>query len=104
MDAMTVLKEARRRAELTQRELALLAGVPQSTVGRIESGASDPRASTLWALLKACGFELRVAARPGQGVDPTQIRELLDLSPRQRLDACVVTAVNVGRMLSSVKG
>ena len=37
----------RRKAKLSQRELALAAKVPQSTVARIESGKFSPRPKTL---------------------------------------------------------
>jgi hypothetical protein len=81
----TVLAAARRRAGLSQRQLALVAGVPQSTVGRIEAGLIDPRASTLRALLRACGEDLEAVPRLGIGIDRSQIRERLTLSPRERV-------------------
>lgn len=43
---------------ISQRELAEIAGVPRSTVHRIEAGTSDPRLSTLDALLDSIGIEL----------------------------------------------
>jgi transcriptional regulator with XRE-family HTH domain len=55
MRAKTLLRTARRQAGLTQRELAVRTGIPQSTVARIERGQVDPRTSTLGALLLGCG-------------------------------------------------
>jgi transcriptional regulator with XRE-family HTH domain len=53
----------RRRADLSQRELAALAGVPASTVARLESGATtDPRLSTMAKLAAAAGHRLVMAA------------------------------------------
>lgn len=53
----------RRRADLSQRELAALAGVPASTVARLESGATtDPRLSTMAKLAAAAGHRLVIAA------------------------------------------
>lgn len=66
--------------------MAALAGVPQPTVARIESGAVSPRADTVERLLAACGARLVVEDRPGAGVDRSAIRELLRLTPTQRLD------------------
>lgn len=80
------LRQARRRAGLTQRELAARTGVPQSTIARIESGRADPRVSTLDTLLRACGDELDAVPRRGLGVDRTLIRELLRLSPDERIE------------------
>ena len=38
---------ARRRAGLTQRQLAAKAGIPQESIARIERGRVDPRVGTL---------------------------------------------------------
>jgi len=45
------IRYLRRRAGLTQKELAKRAGVSQSLIARIESGAVDPRLSTLRKIL-----------------------------------------------------
>ncbi len=81
-----LLVAARRRAGFSQRRLAVVAGVPQSTVGRIEAELIDPRASTLRALLRACGEDLEAVPRLGVGVDRSQIRERLAMTPRARLN------------------
>ena len=81
-----LLRTARARAGLSQRELARRTGIAQPTIARIESGVADPRVRTLERLLAACGLFLQATARPGTGVDRSQLRALLRLSPRQRLD------------------
>lgn len=56
-----ILRALRRRADLSQRELADLAGVPKSTVSRIESGEiSDPRFRTVERLARAAGAAVTV--------------------------------------------
>ncbi|HTO89020.1 MAG TPA: helix-turn-helix transcriptional regulator [Thermoanaerobaculia bacterium] len=62
MTAASILRDARRRAGLSQRGLGRRAGVPQATVARIEEGRTSPRFETLDRLLAACGFDL--VARP----------------------------------------
>ena len=79
------LRTARKRASLTQRELAAKVGIPQETIARIERGRVDPRAGTLDRLLEGCGYGLESMPRLGIGVDRTQIRELLKLTPSERL-------------------
>lgn len=96
--AASLLRYARRLAGLTQRQLAVLAGVPQATVGRIETGQITPRVDTLEKLLRAAGRELNVGARPGIGVDRSQIRELLRLTPGQRLELAARDAAGLGRL------
>jgi predicted transcriptional regulator len=97
MDAATAVRTARHAAGLTQRALAERAGVPQSTVARIESGALDPRTGTVDGLLRAVGYELAPRPRPGAGVDRSQIQERLRMTPRQRIDEVVAAARNVER-------
>jgi len=81
-----MLRVARSRAKLTQRELAAKSGVPQETIARIERGHVDPRLGTLDRLLEGCGYGLEVEPRLGIGVDRTQIRALLEMSPSERLE------------------
>ena len=88
----TQLMRARSAAGLSQRELARRAGVPQSTVGRIETDAMVPRVDTLQRLLGECGAELQVVPRPGAGVDRTQLRERLKLSPLERVEEAAAAA------------
>jgi transcriptional regulator with XRE-family HTH domain len=91
-----LLKRARSDARLTQRELAVRVGVPQSTVARIESGAADVRLATLVRLLRACDAELTLRPRPGRGVDRSLIRVMLALSPAERFAAAVAAGQLVG--------
>jgi transcriptional regulator with XRE-family HTH domain len=93
-----LLKNARTRAGLTQRSLAARAGVPQSTVGRIETGAIEPRIDTLLRLLHASGHDLELGRRLGEGVDRGQIRERLALTPLQRLEDLTAAAAAVRRL------
>jgi len=90
---------ARRSAELTQRELATRAGVPQPTIARIESGRQMPRADTLDKLLKACGWELDMTPRRGEGEDRGLIAHWLSLTPAER----AVGGAAYGRALDQVR-
>lgn len=81
IDTARILREARRRAGLTQRELAARAGTTQPAIARIERGQAVPRVDTLDALLEACGSRLAVEPRLGVGLDRSVIRDLRGLSP-----------------------
>jgi predicted transcriptional regulator len=87
-----LLRYSRRSAGLTQRALARRSGLPQPTIARIESGAVSPRMDTLDRLLEACGMRLTVEVRAGRGVDRTAIRELLRLTPAERLASAAADA------------
>jgi transcriptional regulator with XRE-family HTH domain len=80
-----LIREARRRAGLTQAELARRAGVPQSTVGRIESGARVPSTALAERLIRAAGFELRVGLGEPDPDTDSLFDRTLRRTPRQRL-------------------
>jgi transcriptional regulator with XRE-family HTH domain len=101
MQSGRILAGARRRAGLTQRELAARAGLPASTVARIESCRVDPRFGTLMALLRECGETLSVGIRGSAGIDMGQIRARLALDPADRLRVSVAAINNVRAMLGS---
>ena len=103
VDAAVMLGTARRRAQLSQRELARRAGVPQATISRIESRVVSPRVDTLQSLIRACGMELRVEEPRGAGVDRSQLRERLLMSPADRA-TLAVDAVNGLRELRRTFG
>lgn len=61
LDLPGALRALRRRADLSQRELAARAGVPHGTVGSVESGASpNPRLRTVERLVGAAGARLAI--------------------------------------------
>jgi transcriptional regulator with XRE-family HTH domain len=97
MDAAAMLRMARRRAQLSQRELARRAGVPQATISRIERGVVSPTFDTLDPLIRACGMQIVPVEQRGHGVDRSQIRERLALSPEERWRLAVDAANGVRR-------
>jgi len=68
--AADVLREARSQGALSQRQLADAAGTSQSVVGRIEAGLASPSVDTLARLVRAAGFDLKIAIEPSRVVDP----------------------------------
>jgi len=99
VNAATYVNQARRAAGFSQRELSRRTGVPQAAIARIEGGRQVPRADTLDRLLTACGFELRLGPIRGGGVDRSQIREWLELSPAERLER----ATGYGRLIDRIR-
>lgn len=94
-----LLREARQKAGLSQRQLGKRAGVTQASIARIEEGKTSPRLETLERLLAACGFELELVPRAGVGVDRTTLRALLALTPAERAGLAVEEARNVERAI-----
>ena len=103
MKAARALRWARLTAGLSQRELAERAGIPQSTIGRIETNQIDQRTSTLSRLIRACGYDLEVEPLLGVGVDLSQIKERLALSPWQRLEHTTEEIEDLDQFLSAAR-
>lgn len=77
------LARARRLADLSQRELAALAGVSQSQVAAFESGARRVHADTLDLLLSLAGLRLAVVDEQGNEVDPFTVETARDNAGRR---------------------
>ena len=61
MSAGELVRQAREEAGLSRRALAARAGVPTSTVSRIEAGSSDPTVTMLSRLIAASGRHLSLS-------------------------------------------
>jgi transcriptional regulator with XRE-family HTH domain len=81
-----LVREARKRAGLTQAELAARAGTTQSAVARIESGTVNPSLDHLAKLVRAAGFDIDVRLVPYDDHDVSMALRNRTLSPEQRLD------------------
>jgi predicted nucleotidyltransferase/DNA-binding XRE family transcriptional regulator len=65
--AAAVLRAARKRAGLSQVELADRAGITQSVISAYESGRRQPSLPTLAGLIEAAGYELEVTVQEPAG-------------------------------------
>ena len=80
-----MVRWARKRAGMTQQELARGIGIPQPSIARIERGTVSPRTSTLIEILQATGHELVAEPRTPVGQqDRKAIRDRLALDVPRR--------------------
>ena len=103
MDAAALVREARHKAGLSQRRLSIRTGIPQPAIARIEAGRVSPRSDTLGKLLTGCGMSVSLLARPGYGVDRTAIRELLTMTPDERVRLLAASARNLNAFYSEAR-
>lgn len=101
MAASTLLRSARRRAGLTQHELATRANLSQGEIARLERSGSNPTAATLERVLQATGHQLDLVELPS--VDETQLRERLRLTPAERLTAFQASQRSLARLASGAR-
>ena len=74
--AAATIRAARQRAEMSQRALALAAGVAPSVVCSYETGARQPSAKMLSRLVRAAGAQLAVV---DPGYEQQRQKQLLEL-------------------------
>lgn len=71
-DASGLVRTVRRRADLSQRELAQRAGLSRSTIGRIESRSLAPGLRALVAILAVAGMRLVAIDEDNRRVPPME--------------------------------
>lgn len=95
-----LIRAMRDDAGLTQTALAERLGTKQPVISRWESGADEPRLSTLRRIAASTGHRLSLMVEPDD-VDRSQIRELLGLSPRGRIELLAADAAGLDRLLEA---
>lgn len=90
MTGADLIRDARRRAGISQSELSRRTGVPQAAISVYESGKREPGLDTSLRLLLACGTLIELPRRLGHvdrcrnAEDLSQVLELADHLPRRR--------------------
>ncbi len=84
-----ILRDARRRAGVSQRRLATRTGIAAPSISRIENGRESPSFERFAACLEALGFEPTVELREltGSRADPIHLAAEAQLTPSQRLES-----------------
>lgn len=101
-NASEILKEARRHAGMSQRELASKAKTAQSVVARIELRETSPTWDTLMRLVKASGCTFRAFVEAIPKVDRSildDVPRILKMTPEERLEE----VAQVSRFLASAR-
>jgi transcriptional regulator with XRE-family HTH domain len=94
-----LVREARKRARLTQRELAGRAGTTQSAVARLESGRTRPAFDDVLRLVRLCGFDLDTMLVVPDESDRHQALALRELTPSERVER----SQHVARQLQTIR-
>jgi transcriptional regulator with XRE-family HTH domain len=95
-----LVREARRRAGLTQAELATRARTAQPAIARWESGRTAVSLDDVLRLVRLCGFDLELMLVPHDDSDLAQAARLADLTGQQRLDR----HSRLARQLTALRG
>ncbi len=74
VSAAELIRDARIRAELTQVQLAVRAGVTQSVISTYENGRREPSLAAMQRLLLAAGFTVSIELEPVEEPPPLRDR------------------------------
>lgn len=86
MIAGILIREARRRAGLTQKQLAERLHTAQPAIARWEGDVASPSFETLLRAVRACGFDLRISLEERDDHDLGLALSNLRLTPEERID------------------
>jgi transcriptional regulator with XRE-family HTH domain len=85
MTSRDIVRIARQRAGITQRQLADRSGHPRETIARWETGAREPSLATLEALVAACDLDLVVHLAQKDSSLSELVADQLALTATERL-------------------
>jgi transcriptional regulator with XRE-family HTH domain len=85
MNGGTLIREARRRVGLTQKDLAARLRTTQSAIARLERGRTQPSFARVVEAVRACGLQLTPALTDQDDADWSVASTNLLLTPDQRV-------------------
>jgi DNA-binding XRE family transcriptional regulator len=65
VEIVGMIIEARKKEQISQRELEQLSGVPQAVIARFETNSTNPRLTTLLRILRPLGYKLAIVPIEG---------------------------------------
>ena len=84
-----LIREARLRAGLTQKELSDLTGRERSVIARWEQGVISPPFDSLLQIIHACGFDLPMTLLPIDKSADEELRGALLETPSDRVERLI---------------
>lgn len=98
------LRAAREAKLWSQRELSDRAGIPQAHISRIESGAVDPKVSTIWELARVLDLDLVLLPRTALTAVDALLREHASEADRHRLRDLIPRLHSAAHALQAMAG
>jgi transcriptional regulator with XRE-family HTH domain len=98
-----LIREARKRAGLSQRDLAELLGTTQAVIARWETGRRSPSFERVVEAVRACGFELAVSIVNPDDQHSLLVQDSLQLTPTERLDRVARSKEAIDRLREAIR-
>ena len=104
MDAAVIVKAARRRAGLTQSQLAERAATTQSAIAAYESGSKQPSMATLKRLVAGAGLSIAWSLAPVQSMVSATVEAMAGSLHRHDEHAALRLAAELWGRLAGIAG
>lgn len=100
--AAAVIRSARKRSGISQRELAIRAGTSQAAISRIESGREEPTVARLEQILAGLGWRATIDVEPiaQHDAEPRRLHESERRTPGDRL----ADGISLSRFAARIAG
>jgi transcriptional regulator with XRE-family HTH domain len=98
-----LIREARKRARVSQRDLAELLGTTQAVIARWETGKRSPAFERVVEAVRACGLDLAVRIVSPDDQHAQLVREALHMSPGERLDRLASSRKAIEELVSAAR-
>ncbi|HYO61937.1 MAG TPA: helix-turn-helix transcriptional regulator [Actinomycetota bacterium] len=103
MSGGQLVREARKRAGLTQGELAERLGTTQPVVARWERGTTSPQFRRVVEAIRACGFDLAVNIVTPDDEHRLHIEQNLRVEPVDRLRRLAQSQAAIADLVANVR-
>ena len=103
MRAGQLIREARKRAGISQRELAERLGTTQAVIARCELGRSAPPFDRVVDAIRACGFDLSFRITRPDLDHALLVEENLRMTPLERLERLTSARTAVDNLAEKVR-
>lgn len=99
-----LIREARKRAGLSQRQLAEFLLTTQPVIARWESGRTSPSFRRVVEAIRACGLDLDARVVTADDQHRVLIADTLRRTPLERMDHLAQAQASVARLAAAVRG
>ena len=103
MNGGQLIRQARKRAGLSQRELAERLGTAQAAIARWEGGRTAPSFDRVVAAIRACGLDLDTRIVTRDDHHERLVEERLRMSPDERLESLTRSRKSIEEMITSAR-
>lgn len=103
MNGGDLIRTARKRAGLSQRELAELLATTQPVIARWERGTSSPSFERVVEAIRACGLDLGVRIVTPDDQHALLVQDNLRRTPSERLDRLAQSRASIADLVASAR-